>query len=41
MATGRHLVQESIAEEYTAVLTERVEELPVGDRSARRWRWAR
>ena len=31
MATSRHLVHESIAEEYTAVLTEKVEELPVGD----------
>lgn len=31
MATSRHLVHESIAEEYTAVLTEKVEGLPVGD----------
>src|SRR3712207_2005415 len=31
MATSRHLVHESIAEEYTAVLTEKVEKLPVGD----------
>ncbi|RBY82918.1 benzaldehyde dehydrogenase [Geodermatophilus sp. TF02-6] len=31
MATSRHLVHESIAEEYTAVLTEKVGELPVGD----------
>ncbi|MGY1692494.1 benzaldehyde dehydrogenase [Geodermatophilus sp. SYSU D01105] len=31
MATSRHLVHESIAEEYTAVLAEKVEKLPVGD----------
>src|SRR3712207_2786710 len=31
MATSRHLVHESIAEEYTAVLTGKVDELPVGD----------
>ncbi|WP_169063688.1 aldehyde dehydrogenase family protein [Geodermatophilus dictyosporus] len=31
MATSRHLVHESIAEEYTAVLTEKVANLPVGD----------
>jgi benzaldehyde dehydrogenase (NAD) len=31
MATSRHLVHESIAEEYTQVLTEKVEKLPVGD----------
>jgi benzaldehyde dehydrogenase (NAD) len=31
MATSRHLVHRDIAEEYTAVLTEKVEKLPVGD----------
>ncbi|GAB3360292.1 benzaldehyde dehydrogenase [Modestobacter lapidis] len=31
MATSRHLVHSSIAEEYTAVLTAKVENLPVGD----------
>jgi benzaldehyde dehydrogenase (NAD) len=31
MATSRHLVHSSIAEEYTAILTEKVEKLPVGD----------
>jgi benzaldehyde dehydrogenase (NAD) len=31
MATSRHLVHSSIAEEYTAVLTGKVEHLPVGD----------
>ncbi|GLW84535.1 benzaldehyde dehydrogenase [Actinokineospora globicatena] len=31
MATSRHLVHESIAEEYTAVLAEKVAGLPVGD----------
>ncbi|WP_222195422.1 benzaldehyde dehydrogenase [Modestobacter italicus] len=31
MATSRHLVHESIAEEYTAVLAGKVEHLPVGD----------
>jgi benzaldehyde dehydrogenase (NAD) len=31
MATSRHLVQESIAEEYTAILAGKVEHLPVGD----------
>src|SRR3954447_15953589 len=31
MATSRHLVHESIAEEYTAVLSAKVEKLPVGD----------
>ncbi|WP_029431959.1 benzaldehyde dehydrogenase [Blastococcus sp. URHD0036] len=31
MATSRHLVHESIAEEYTQVLTEKVAGLPVGD----------
>jgi benzaldehyde dehydrogenase (NAD) len=31
MATSRHLVHESIAEEYTAVLASKVEHLPVGD----------
>jgi benzaldehyde dehydrogenase (NAD) len=31
MATSRHLVHESIAEEYTAILAEKVEKLPVGD----------
>jgi benzaldehyde dehydrogenase (NAD) len=31
MATSRHLVHESIAEEYTAVLAGKVENLPVGD----------
>ncbi|GAA3162676.1 benzaldehyde dehydrogenase [Blastococcus jejuensis] len=31
MATSRHLVHESIAEEYTQILTEKVEKLPVGD----------
>jgi benzaldehyde dehydrogenase (NAD) len=31
MATSRHLVHSSIAEEYTAVLTSKVEHLPVGD----------
>ncbi|GII24102.1 benzaldehyde dehydrogenase [Planosporangium mesophilum] len=31
MATSRHLVHESIAEEYTRILTEKVEKLPVGD----------
>ncbi|WP_018682919.1 benzaldehyde dehydrogenase [Actinokineospora enzanensis] len=31
MATSRHLVHESIAEEYTAVLAEKVANLPVGD----------
>src|SRR4051812_30165960 len=31
MATSRHLVHRDIAEEYTAILTEKVEKLPVGD----------
>lgn len=31
MATSRHLVHRDIAEEYTAVLTEKVANLPVGD----------
>jgi benzaldehyde dehydrogenase (NAD) len=31
MATSRHLVHRDIAEEYTSVLTEKVEKLPVGD----------
>src|SRR3954449_6575491 len=31
MATSRHLVHESIAEEYTAVLADKVRDLPVGD----------
>ncbi|MCW2697550.1 MAG: Aldehyde dehydrogenase [Modestobacter sp.] len=31
MATSRHLVHASIAEEYTAVLTSKVADLPVGD----------
>lgn len=31
MATSRHLVHSSIAEEYTAILTEKVARLPVGD----------
>src|SRR5215212_4431762 len=31
MATSRHLVHRDIAEEYTAVPTEKVEKLPVGD----------
>jgi benzaldehyde dehydrogenase (NAD) len=31
MATSRHLVHRSIAEEYTAVLAEKVDKLPVGD----------
>jgi benzaldehyde dehydrogenase (NAD) len=31
MATSRHLVHESIAEEYTQILTAKVEKLPVGD----------
>jgi benzaldehyde dehydrogenase (NAD) len=31
MATSRHLVHASIADEYTDVLTEKVEKLPVGD----------
>ena len=31
MATSRHLVHESIAEEYTQVLADKVEKLPVGD----------
>jgi benzaldehyde dehydrogenase (NAD) len=31
MATSRHLVHRDIAEEYAAVLTEKVEKLPVGD----------
>jgi benzaldehyde dehydrogenase (NAD) len=31
MATSRHLVHESIAEEYTHVLASKVEHLPVGD----------
>jgi benzaldehyde dehydrogenase (NAD) len=31
MATSRHLVHSSIAEEYTAILTSKVEHLPVGD----------
>ncbi|HEV7726272.1 MAG TPA: benzaldehyde dehydrogenase [Modestobacter sp.] len=31
MATSRHLVHESIAEEYTAILAGKVEHLPVGD----------
>jgi benzaldehyde dehydrogenase (NAD) len=31
MATSRHLVHRDIAEQYTAVLTEKVEKLPVGD----------
>ena len=31
MATSRHLVHSSIAEEYTQILTEKVEKLPVGD----------
>jgi benzaldehyde dehydrogenase (NAD) len=31
MSTGRHLVHESIAEEYTARLAEKAEHLPVGD----------
>jgi benzaldehyde dehydrogenase (NAD) len=31
MATSRHLVHESIAEEYTAMLAEKVDKLPVGD----------
>ena len=31
MATSRHLVHASIAEEYTAVLASKVEHLPVGD----------
>ncbi|GAA1789952.1 benzaldehyde dehydrogenase [Planosporangium flavigriseum] len=31
MATSRHLVHSSIAEEYTRILTEKVEKLPVGD----------
>jgi benzaldehyde dehydrogenase (NAD) len=31
MATSRHLVHRDIAEEYTAVLAEKVEKLPVGD----------
>ncbi|MCU1670051.1 MAG: Aldehyde dehydrogenase [Blastococcus sp.] len=31
MATSRHLVHADIAEEYTEVLTEKVEKLPVGD----------
>jgi benzaldehyde dehydrogenase (NAD) len=31
MATSRHLVHRDVAEEYTAVLTEKVEKLPVGD----------
>src|SRR3712207_3727854 len=31
MATSRHLVHASIAEEYTQVLAEKVEKLPVGD----------
>jgi benzaldehyde dehydrogenase (NAD) len=31
MATSRHLVHRDIADEYTAILTEKVEKLPVGD----------
>src|SRR3954447_16519056 len=31
MATSRHLVHSSIAEEYTQILAEKVEKLPVGD----------
>lgn len=31
MATSRHLVHHDIAEEYTAILTAKVEKLPVGD----------
>jgi benzaldehyde dehydrogenase (NAD) len=31
MATSRHLVHRDIAEEYTAILTEKVANLPVGD----------
>jgi benzaldehyde dehydrogenase (NAD) len=31
MATSRHLVHRDIADEYAAVLTEKVEKLPVGD----------
>ncbi|WP_369134714.1 benzaldehyde dehydrogenase [Modestobacter sp. I12A-02662] len=31
MATSRHLVHESIAEEYTSILAGKVEHLPVGD----------
>src|SRR4051794_15057563 len=31
MATSRHLVHADIAEEYTAILTEKVDKLPVGD----------
>src|SRR4051812_14924014 len=31
MATSRHLVHRDIAEEYTAVLAEKVDKLPVGD----------
>jgi benzaldehyde dehydrogenase (NAD) len=31
MATSRHLVHASIAEEYTQVLTDKVKDLPVGD----------
>jgi benzaldehyde dehydrogenase (NAD) len=31
MATSRHLVHESIAEEYTQVLADKVKDLPVGD----------
>jgi len=31
MATSRHLVHRDVAEEYVAVLTEKVEKLPVGD----------
>src|SRR3712207_9478856 len=31
MATSRHLVHASIAEEYTAVLASKVEHLPVGE----------
>src|SRR3954465_2678830 len=40
MATSRHLVHESIAEEYTAVLTEKWRTCRSAPRSARRWRWA-
>ena len=31
MTTGRHLVHESIADEYTQILAEKAEKLPVGD----------
>ena len=41
MATGRHLVQRGIADEYIAALAARADQLPVGDPTAGRWRSGR